>query len=56
MFAGSLAVTSAALAVVAWSGGGVLAELVVLALTWTAVAIGRFAVVSPAPSRSQPTP
>ena len=47
VYAGSLAVTSAALGLVAWAGGGVAAEVAVLVVTWLTVAIGRFALLRP---------
>jgi putative flippase GtrA len=49
-YVASLAVTSAALGLVALAGGGLVAEVVVLVVTWSTVAIGRFARLrSPAP-------
>jgi putative flippase GtrA len=45
IYVGSLAVTSAALALVAFAGGGPAAELAVLVITWMAVAACRFALV-----------
>jgi putative flippase GtrA len=50
LYAGSLLVTSAALALVTAVGGGLAAELAVLGVTWTAVAVGRFA-LQPHPPR-----
>jgi putative flippase GtrA len=47
VYAGSLAISSAALVLVAWAGGGVAAEVAVLVVTWLAVAIGRFALLRP---------
>jgi len=47
VYAGSLAITSAALVLVAWAGGGVAAEVAVLVVTWLAVAVGRFALLRP---------
>jgi putative flippase GtrA len=45
IYAGSLAVTSAALLLVTTNAGGRAAEVVVLVVSWMAVAVGRFALV-----------
>jgi putative flippase GtrA len=45
VYLGSLALTSAALALVVTAGGGLAAQLVVLAVTWTLATVGRLVVV-----------
>jgi putative flippase GtrA len=52
LYVGSLAVTSAALALVARAGGGSAAELAVLLVTWIGVAACRFAIVRSVPTRT----
>jgi hypothetical protein len=46
LYAGSLALTSAALLVVDRLGGGLTAEVLALLATWTVVAVGRLLVMS----------
>jgi putative flippase GtrA len=46
LYAGSLALTSAALLVVERLGGGLTAEVLALLATWTVVAVGRLLVMS----------
>ncbi|MGZ6967305.1 MAG: bifunctional glycosyltransferase family 2/GtrA family protein [Acidimicrobiia bacterium] len=50
IYLGSLALTSAALLLVELAGGGFGLQLAVLVITWTAVAVCRFALVRPTPS------
>ena len=50
LYFGSLALTSAALLLVDTNGGGLPAELVALAATWTLAAVGRFTLTTRAPS------
>jgi glycosyltransferase involved in cell wall biosynthesis len=53
-YAGSLVVTSAALALVAFAGGGFAAQLAALIVTWMALAACRFALLRSVPIHDRP--